>query len=264
MRMRTLAGGLAAVLLPSAGALAAPQILGLVASERVVPFTCEGTSCTAELTAFCLEEQRQAPLAGRLYRAVDPKRLTLVVTGPDGHKRSVPAEGLLRIVATRRGIAAVRVEIDRRVLARFGAAKIAIRVAPGASLVPRPQAGDKAPHSKREIARIVGPMRAIGTRIVDRAGPGIEAARLVNQAINRLPRRGRANPAQRRNAWSASIAARTPHVGRAQASTIYRTCARWTANPHTPFSLRRCLEEDHKLLMSRLNKRYWDASRLGM
>ena len=264
MRIRTLAGGLAAVLLPSTGALAAPQILGLVASERVVPFTCEGTQCTAELTAFCLEEQRQAPLAGKLYRAVDPKRLTLVVTGPDGLKRSVPARGLLRFVATRRGIAAVRVEIDRRILARFGAAKIAIRVAPGASLIPYPYAGDKAPHDKREIARIVGPLRAIGTRIVDHAGAGIEAARLVNQTINRLPTRGRASAAQKRNAWSAAIAGRSPSIGRAQASTIYRTCVRWNANPLTPFSLRSCLEEEHKVLISQLNKRYWEAVRPGM
>lgn len=264
MRIRTLAGGLAAVLLPSFSALAAPQILGLVATERAVPFTCEGATCTAELTAFCLEEQRKAPFAGRRYSPVDFKLLSLIVTGPGGLKRSVSARGLLRIVATSRGIAALRVEIDRRVLARFGAAKIAIRVAPNASLLPHPRAGDKNPHGKWEIARIVGPLRAIGTQLVDRAGPGIEAARLVNQTINRLPRRGRANAAQRRNAWSASTAARTPPVGRARASTIYRTCARWTANPLTPFSLRGCLEEEHKLLIARLNKRYWDAVRPGM
>lgn len=268
MRSRLLAFGLTAVALSSANAVAAPQMLGLVATDRAVPFTCDGDRCAAELTAFCLEEHREAPLAGRRYRAVDPKRLTLVVTGFDGRARSLPATGLLRFVSTRRGVAAVRVEIDRRGLARFAATRIAVRVGANVSLAPRTLDGDKTPHTKADIARITGPMRSLGTRMIDRAGANIEAARMVNQAINRLPRSGRSDVERRRKAWSAAIAADTrPNTrrrGGRLATRLYRMCARWTADPHTPFTLRSCLEEEHKSLMSTLNKRYWKASRPGM
>ena len=264
MRTRLLAGSLAAALLPSAGAIAAPQMLGLVATDRPAPFACEGDLCTTELTAFCLEERREPPLAGRHYRAVDAGKLTLVVTGPDGRKRMIPAKGLVRFVSTRRGVAAVRVEIERSALTRLGAQHLGIRVSADASLAPLPRSGDKTPHSAREIAHIAGPMRSLGTRLVDRSGPRIVAARSINRAINRLPRKGRADAAQRHGAWADAIAASTRSGASRLASQRFRMCARWTANPHTPFTLRSCLEEEHKLLMSALNKRYWKASRPGM
>jgi len=266
MNARTLACGLAAAaLFPTTGALAAPQMLGLVATERAVPFACEGPACTAELTAFCLEEQRPVPLAGRAYRLARTTGLTLVVTGRDGRTRTIPAARLVRFVATRRGIAAVRVTLDRRALARLGAARIAIRVGANVSLVPVPRQGDAAPHGPRDIARAAGPLRAIGTGVVDRAGAPIGAIRIVNRVINRLPKRGRADERSRIAAWTAATlggAAAMP--GRGQARALYRQCKRWTATPLTPFSLRSCLEEEHKLLVSKLNKRYWDAARPGM
>ena len=45
---------------------AAPQILGLVASNGLpVPMRCEAGDCTALLASFCLQEARDAPEDGR-------------------------------------------------------------------------------------------------------------------------------------------------------------------------------------------------------
>jgi len=266
MHLRSLAAGLvAATLLPIAHATAAPQILALVATGGAVPFVCDGSTCTAELTSFCLEEARAAPRAGRVYRLAPTRALALVATDANGVERRIAPTPDLRFVVTRRGVAAVRATIDRSVLEKLGAKRLAIRVGAQVSLLPEARAGDGPPHSAAEIAQVAGPLRATGSMIVDRAGPDIEAARLVNRVINGLPAYGRATAARRQNAWrTASAASAASPAGRAHAREIYRQCRQWTAAAGTPFGLRECLEGRHIGILSTLNKRYWDATRPGM
>ena len=107
----------------------------------------------------------------------------------------------LRFVVTRRGVAAVRATIDRVMLRKLGAAKIAISVGAQVSLLPDWLPSDGPRHSSADIARVGGTLRAQGTAIVDRAGPNIETARLVNRMINRLPAHGRGTQAARLSAW---------------------------------------------------------------
>lgn len=275
MHLRTLAAGItAATLLPIApgmSAAATPQMLALVATDGAVPFVCEGATCTAELTSFCLEETRDAPRAGRVYRLVPTRALTLVITDDKGARRRIaPGPGNsswgLRFVVTRRGVAAVRATVDRSMLKRLGATRLAIRVGAQVSLLPERRPGDGPPHSAAEVSRVAGPLRGHGEAIVDRAGPDIEAARLVNRVINGLPEHGRGTPAAHSRAWrTARTAARTASPpGLAQARAIYRQCRQWTTTVDSALSLRECLEGRHIGLMSTLNKRYWDATRPGM
>ncbi|HUT47851.1 MAG TPA: hypothetical protein VM325_00800 [Alphaproteobacteria bacterium] len=267
MHLRTLAAGLtAATLLPFANASAAPQMLGLVATDGAVPFICAGTTCTAELTSFCLEEARDAPRAGRVYRLVPTRALALVVITATGSKRRVAAGPGLRFAVTRRGVAAVRATIDRARLKEMGAARLAIDVGAQVSLLPEARTGAGTPHSAGDIARVAGALRATGTALVDRAGPDIEAARLINRTINRLPALGKSAPEGRITAWrTARAASRSASpAGIARAKFIYKQCRQWTAATSTPLSLRECLEGRHIGLLSALNQRYWDATRPGM
>lgn len=266
MHLRTLAAGvIAATLLPITQAAAAtPQMLALVATDGAVPFVCDGATCTAELTSFCLEEMRAAPRAGRTYRLVPTKALALVITDAAGAKRRVTPGTNLRFLVTRRGVAAVRATIDRAMLHKLGAAKIAIRVGARVSLMPDWRRGDGPRHSAADVARVGGPLRAQGTAIVDQAGPNIETARVINRVINGLPAQGRGSAAHRATAWRTASAATTASpAGRARARLIYRQCRQWTAAPGA-LSLRECLEGRHISLLSALNKRYWDATRPGM
>jgi hypothetical protein len=268
MHLRTLAAGvIAAMSLPITQAAAAtPQMLALVATDGAVPFVCDGATCTAELTSFCLEETRAAPRAGRTYRLVPTRALALVVTGADGVTRMATPKGPeLRFVVTRRGVAAVRATVDRSLLNKLGAKRLAIRVGAQVSLLPDWRPGDGPRHTNADIARVGGPLRAQGTAIVDRAGPSIETARVINRVINGLPAQGRGSAAHRASAWRTANAATTASpAGRARAREIYRQCRRWTAAPGTPLSLRECLEGRHIGILSTLNKRYWDAARPGM
>jgi hypothetical protein len=272
MNLRTLAAGVtAAAFLPITQAAAAtPQMLALVATDGAVPFVCEGATCTAELTSFCLEEARAAPRAGRTYRLVPTRALALVATGADGAKRTIrpgPQNSSvgLRFVVTRRGVAAVRATVARSALKKLGAKTLAIRVGAEVSLRPDWRPGDGPRHSAADIARVRGPLREQGTAIVDQAGPDIEAARVINRVINGLPAQGRGTHERRLTAWRAARTATTASpAGRAQARVIYRQCRAWTTTGDSALSLRECLEGRHIGLMSTLNKRYWDATRPGM
>ena len=69
MRTIRLAGALLAVTVPF-GAQAAPQMLGLPQSANATPlFLQSAGECTAELSAFCLQQDRKAPLAGTALHA---------------------------------------------------------------------------------------------------------------------------------------------------------------------------------------------------
>ena len=66
MRIQRLAGLLLAAAVP-VGAQAAPQMLGLARTVGLTPLHCAGGECTAELTAFCLQQERDMPRAGTVY-----------------------------------------------------------------------------------------------------------------------------------------------------------------------------------------------------
>ncbi len=61
-----------ALVVPVTGAAAAPQMLGLVATDAPTPLRCLNGACVAELSAFCLQRWRAIPAAGTAYAAVDP------------------------------------------------------------------------------------------------------------------------------------------------------------------------------------------------
>src|SRR5258706_119689 len=79
-----LTGGL---LLASSAAQAAPQVLGLVASIRPTPMQCTAAGCRADLSAFCLQQQRPDPGLGTAYRPAPNAAITLIVTSKSGDGR---------------------------------------------------------------------------------------------------------------------------------------------------------------------------------
>jgi hypothetical protein len=64
---------------------AAPQILGLVASDGLpTPMRCRDGACTALLASFCLQQARDAPADGQDYMPGPAGGLTLIAARPDG------------------------------------------------------------------------------------------------------------------------------------------------------------------------------------
>src|SRR5262249_1965320 len=102
MRIRTrilIASALAAALsLAPLSAHAAPQILGLMASNGLpTPMTCDGSSCTALLASFCLQEAREAPSYGQEYRPGTRGGLDLILARADGTHMTIGANELVAI-----------------------------------------------------------------------------------------------------------------------------------------------------------------------
>ena len=278
----TLASLAIAAMAPAGGAVAAPQMLGLVATNGAVPLVCEGGICSARLTAFCLEHDRATPVAGVKYRALPGSRVFVRVTAADGRVIERSARLLVRYASTD-GMTAVRVTIDRSALGLKAGDRVSLRVGARVSLVPVTASGDANRHSAEEIAANARVWRTVAERVIDRAGPASDAARHLARLINVLPRRGQ-GPAPEA-AWKRALGAKPATADRSRtiAARHYRSCIGRIATMresrgslhgvmgfwggqgiHARASLRLCLEGRHREIMTKLNVRYWNARGAGM
>ena len=242
---------------------AAPQLLGLVASAEPIPMTCESGKCSAEISAFCLEQSRSGPLDGTAYEAVDWRGLTLVATAADGSVRRLPASPYLRVTAAR-GYSAVTASVDEEVRERLGAAKLALAVARRVTLVPVATAGDPSPLTGKEIGEATANLRPIASDVFESGERSdMVTARVLNRLINALPRMAGGvalDLAAPDGLWD-KVVGGGPRLGNAdagiaQAALAYESCRRG-AHFVQGLTLRRCLEASHDALMSSLNEEYW-------
>jgi hypothetical protein len=228
--------------LTTAPAAAAPQVLGLMASNGTVPLVCDGESCRAIAGAFCLQRWRSMPTYGTAYAPADRARLRLVVTTSGGKLLELPAPPDLRLTAYD-GYWTIEMSLPRAALA-----------SPGASLVPVPVAGDADPQDADEIALATGAMRTAAARYLDGAAPETDAARFVAALINGLPERHTIRD-DNGGLWDRTVAAVPPLNPAAMplARAAYDRCA---GQSH----LRRCLEARHREIMQPLNHDFWEST----
>jgi hypothetical protein len=255
LRIALAALGLAAT---ATAAHASPQILALLSTDGIVPLHCQGSVCTAELSAFCLERHRATPEAGTLYQAAPNANLVLVVTAADGRTREIDARRLAQFASVR-DMTAVRVTIDRRA---FGdAMRVSIRSGGETALVPVHVARYGPPRLPEDIAHVTGPVRA-AAQGVDRS-PEAAVARDLAKALDALR-----NDDETAALWLAGGA--VSPVVRACSTRVAEEKARrkdtigvfghWTGRSIVGEpSLKACLEEAHASLMTRLNLRYWNG-----
>ena len=74
---------------PLNAAQAAPQILGIFADSGL-PLHCEDGTCAVEVSALCLQEERDLPAWGTAYRPIHPEQLTLTGMRADGSVARMP------------------------------------------------------------------------------------------------------------------------------------------------------------------------------
>jgi len=236
-------------------ALAAPQVLGLTASNQPIPFRCDNASCSAVTGTFCLQRERMMPSWGALYVASRPERLTLALLGGDGSVARI-AGGPWITFSAYNGYTMVRMSVPRALLAAHGATAVTAEIGPGIALVPVAQAGDANPQGADEIALATGPMRIAAAHYLDRPSVGTDAARLVAALVNALPEQHTIED-DNSGLWQATITGGTAAaVSPAAVSTArhaYESC-------HELTDLRRCLISQHHDLMERGNIKYWDET----
>jgi hypothetical protein len=248
----------------SAAVQAAPQILGIVASNGLpTPLHCADGYCSAYLASFCLQEARYAPNSGSEYRLVPGSQLTILASLGDGRTLRLPAEGLLSI-RTRSGFTALRVSLPEARLKALGATAAAVEVGPKTTVLPLAYAGDPHPQSADEVATAAGPLRRIAAETFDRPGEGADTVRLIELVINRLPERSQPSAATLAALWG-EVAARARQSGIA-AGSIDATAAVITeceGSAGTGFAGGVCLEMRQAELMTNLNRRFWDQAAGG-
>ncbi len=255
----------ALVALGSGAAQAAPQALALVATEGKVGLTCEGRECSAEMTSFCLDAGRFAPPKGTAYRLAGRGLIRLIATTEDGRALALDARALLRFESARRHLA-VRVSVDRAALAALGVTQAEIEIAENVALLPVPRPGDPDPITETEAALLTGPLRHVGSLVVDGNAERMQAARVTSRMINLLPARGGAGSAAGEALWRRATAASSVDslspAARTRARGAFELC-RFVGTVGGPSSLRRCLQEQHDGFVDFLNSKFWEAVKTG-
>ena len=247
---------------PWGTAEAAPQVLGLVASNgSPTPLICDGTNCSAHLSAFCLQEAREAPASGTIYAPAGGGQVTLVATTGDGGTLHLPGQDHLEFRSLI-GFTSMRVSLPQRTLAEIGAVDVAVEVGPAVSLLPVAPAHDPDPQTAEEIALATGPIRQAASRLFEAPGAASDAARITSLFINVLAPGEMEPQAQRDGLWQANAAhpaiAGATADGIVVAQRIYDAC-RGAVTSHSANSLRSCLELRHAELMGRTNHKFWDS-----
>lgn len=244
-------------------AAAAPQVLGLVASNGVpTPLTCHGTECSAHFSSFCLQEARPAPAQGQPYTVAEGGELTLVVQTADGRALRLPADGQVAI-RTLIGFTSVRISVPAATLRALDAVSAAVEVGPSVSLIPLEIANDPDPQTAEEVALAVGPMRAAAGRAFETPGASSDAARVASLLINALPTDRDAEENARAGLWERTVvptvlASLTPE-GRIAAERVYQGC-RISVESRSVFTMRSCLVLRHADLMAAANQKFWEES----
>ena len=253
------------LLLAGGASQAAPQILGIVASNGLpTPLHCAEGYCSAYLASFCLQEARYAPNSGSEYHLAPGGRLTLVAKLADGRTLRLAGEELLTI-RTRSGFTTLNVSLPEARLAALGATSAAVEVEPGTTVLPRPYAGDPDPQSGDEIATATGPMRDLASKTFDSAGQAADTARLIELVINRLSDQpgAAAGASPVASLWGeVARQAKESGIGQPGIDSAARLIAECESTG-SGLTSSVCLEMRQAELMTRLNRRFWDEAAGG-
>jgi hypothetical protein len=249
----------AAAIATPAAVQAAPQILGVVASNgQPTPLNCDSGDCVGHFSSFCLQQVRPGPNLGVAYRLAAGGEVTLIATTAEGQTLRLPAQEHVQF-ASRIGFTSVKVTLPKAVRAALGIVEASVEVGPLVSLIPVEAADDPSPQTEAEIALATGALRKVAAAAFEAPGTLTDAARLTSAVINRLPPRGEVDAAA---LWGEAVtpqmaAAATPE-GLEMAQRLYEGC-QIALESRTALSMRSCLELRHADMMAHRNHQFWDS-----
>lgn len=252
----------AAFLIGIGPAAAAPQILGIVASNGALPLICDAQGCHGDLSTFCLQQPRANPDLGQRYELADANSVVLVGTRNDGRTVRLPAAPYVSF-STDRGFTSVEVMLPPDRLAALGLTAVAVEVERQASLVPEAAATDPSPQSQDEIALALGSYRAQGSKFFDDRGEAADAIRLTNRMINALPAHLR-EPSDTDGhlidlALQSDAAAVADPAGIKLARDYHEACKVKVDVTHHVDSMLSCLQGTHDRLVANTNVDFWHS-----
>ncbi len=239
----------------------APQILGLIASNEPVPMTCANGICTAELSSVCLQQHRPTPSTGTVYRPAKGTQITLTVTGSNGVVRRLPVAAALGFISLRQ-FSAVRVSLPEAAVRRLGNGMATLSISPMASVVPVAIAGDPEPQSAGEIARYTGPLRTLAERAFERDSARVNATRILNRMVNRLPENSNFGIEKVGSLWQRTVGKGVTDETQKFLQHAVEDC-RETLRTGVMADLRSCLSYHHDYLSGENTTNAWEAMNPG-
>jgi hypothetical protein len=251
-----------ASLMAGGTAQAASQALGLQASLEPTPMICTDKGCRADLSAFCLQQQRADPKPGTIYHLAPGTRVTLLVTGHDGRQTRLDGARYLSFTDDR-GFVSITARVVPEALAGMDVAAVAVEVGQDASLLPAPSAGDTNPQADDELALATGANRHKAAAFFDKTGRDADAIRLTNAMLNALPD-GTRNRSDTDGHLVQQVLGQysglpIDHDGALLAEDIHRACVEKTDVTHQVDSMRNCLEGSHDILTTHVNIDFWNS-----
>jgi hypothetical protein len=245
-----------------AGAIAAPQILGIVASNGPIPLTCDAQGCRADLSTFCLQQPRANPAFGQEYRLTEGAPITLIGRNAKGQRVSIPAAPYMSFT-TARGFTAVEVSLPAATMAELGLETVSVEIGRKATLIPFEDVADANPQSPEEIALATTTIRDKGQQFFDDTSETGDAIRLSNLMMNELPPQGRRPSDTDGHILDAALAAPAGQsagpAGVELAKSMYLSCVDKTDVTHHVDTMRNCLEGSHDRLVVNTNVDFWNS-----
>jgi len=255
----------------AATAEAAPQALAVMAMDEALPMNCQDSQCSVDITAFCLQPDRQSPAPGTPYQAAAYEGLQLVGVDAEGRDRVLSLAKLLTVTSARHH-KMVRFTVRKEKLDALGMSEVRLRIGERVTLLPKPVAGDDRPQTEADIALVTGPLRMLGHRLVDQDPSEGKAVRIMVRMINLLPTDRQVSKQTQASLWRRSGAADAVAAlrsgDRRRVKQGFSNC-QFIAGFKSPFSshsatsMRECLEAVHDGMLDALNKRYWDGIGAG-
>lgn len=241
-------------------AMAAPQVLAVLSTGNGAAMECEGDTCKASLSTYCLQRDRESPFEGTVYHAANPERYTLVLDFADGTEKILDIGEQLSFVSTR-GFKAVSASISRDLILDHGALGARLIVAAEASLIPEADPDDLNPLTEDDIALATGPLRNLGARVLDDRADA-EVARTLGTMVRAVPEwQGWAQLTTEELAVKISVIASQEKVsveGQERIQREFDSCEA-VYDAHKTYSVGYCLLQRHDEVLLDLNKRYWET-----
>jgi hypothetical protein len=240
-------------------AAAAPQILGIVASNGALPLACDADGCRADLSTFCLQQSRANPQLGQRYEIADADKVTMLGTKATGETVRLPAAPFMTFASTR-GFTSIEVTMSVPTMAQLGLTAVAIEVAPQASLIPTAAGNDPDPQAEDEVDLALGAYRQQGSKYFDESSEAADAIRLTNRMINGLQRTRQATDTDGDlidSVLKSKAAAVADPAGIKLAQSYHETCVVKVDVTHHVDSMRSCLQGSHDRLVANTNIDFW-------
>ena len=243
---------------------AAPQTLGLVATAQPVPMICGDGGCIVQLSSFCLQRDRKSPNFLMPYYVAGGAGLWLHLTDADGGRRTVPAEGLARLVSTR-GYTAINAYVSSTDMATLGAVEISVEVGNLVTLFPESVPDDPSPITPTEGAFAKGQARSFAADIFDSPGGLGDTINILDRSINSITLHSRLSEEGRRDLWSrvagVPLEAEMDN-GTRRAAGVFSACLD-DLRRQMVFGLRNCLEGRRAELLLNANGQFWNGLETG-